>query len=1079
MSPAIQDHPGLEHIERLLAGGAPSPLAADLLDSIGVIDPARACRNLQSLALHPAFPRGDRAFLVQLLAALGETFEPERALSNLERIIESREDPDALLRTLRRYPGRRSALLTLAGGSQFLSDTVLRHPDFLDWLLRPATLRSQRSVAQMASEAWRWVKAAWGGPHGPANALRRFRQQEYLRIGLCDLMRLADMPTTTRSLSRLADACLETALRIARAELEPQHGRPRWRGEDGRWRPCEFAVIGLGKLGGLELNFSSDIDLLFLYSSDEGGTPGGAGSRDRGKLSNHEYHVRLARRAIALMAENTEEGHVFRVDTRLRPEGDQGALVYSLRSCEVYYESWGQTWERQALIKARAVAGSPALGQAFLDMIRPFIYRRTRDLSALDEIGHIKDRINAHIQAAGRGAHNVKLGEGGIREIEFIAQSFQLIYGGRESHLRTPQTLEALSAIRALGLLPMADCEGLAAAYIFLRDVEHRVQVTHGLQTHELPADPHSLTVLARKMGFQREGGRNERETFLEALRNHQELVSRVFQNLFRKEDAGEAAQRPRPEEGPAAAAETLEDSLSPADLAPYDFADPVAASAQLRLLRNGEPFQHVSARAKRLFDELIPRVLYLTLDMPDPDRAVVNLNRFVEKGGGREAVFTLLAEQENILGVLLRLFASSDYLSDILLAQPGLLDPLFRTEALTASKDAGTLAAELAADALRASSAAQRFVRLCAAKRGEELAIGLRSLLGEADILQTLRDLTALAEAVVAAGHRIAYEELVSLHGTPIEEETGAPAGFSVIGMGKLGSREMNFGSDLDLVFLYSRPGATDGRAGEHPAKRGSISNHEFFLRLATALRDGLAAPEAGGRAYEIDLRLRPEGQKGALAAPLEAFESYFRERAETWERQALCRARPVAGSPELSRRFMELAAEFVYERPLPPDLAGEVDHVRLRMERELTREAEGEIDLKLGHGGITDIEFLVQFLLISHGKEHPSIRRPETVAALEALRDAGLLESADAEALLGAYRFLRQVENRLRIAHARPLHTFPSTPEGIGMLARRLSYADDEGGSARAKLLADYERLTRQVRDIYRKVLGLKSQP
>lgn len=1075
MTQAIQDHPGVEHIEWLLAGGTPSPMAADLLDSIGVIDPGRACRNLQSLALHPAFPRNDRDFLVQLLSALGETFEPERALSNFERILETREDPDSLLRVLRRHPERRAALFTLAGGSQFLTDTVLRHPDFLDWLLRPSTLHGERSQSHMASELWRWVLRARGETNGAADALRRFRQREYLRVGLRDLMRLADVRRTTLSLSRLADACLETSVRVARADLEALYGKPRWRGRDRRLRPCEFAIIGLGKLGGLELNFSSDIDLLFVYTTDEGGTLGGKGKE---KISNHEFHARLARRVIALMAENTEEGHVFRVDTRLRPEGGQGALVYSLRSCEVYYESWGETWERQALIKARPSAGSPALGKAFLDMIRPFIYRRTLDLSALDEIGHIKDRINSQIVAAGRGAANIKLGEGGIREIEFIAQSFQLIYGGKEPVLRTPNTLEALSVVGALGLLPMGDCAALAAAYVFLRDVEHRVQMTQGLQTHDLPTDAHALTILARKMGFQREEGRNVREAFTAALQNHQEQVSRVFQNLFRKGDTAEGAGRPLPSEEAPAAAETLEDSLAPSDLAPYNFADPAAASAHLRLLRNGEPFERVSARAKRLFDVLLPRVLFLSLDLPDPDQAAVNLSRFVEKGGGREGVFTLLNQQENILEALLRLFGSSDYLTGILLSQPGLLDSLFQSEALASSKPAEALTAELSAEAFRGSDTAQRFARLCAAKRGEELAIGLRSILGAADIHQTMGDLTELAEAVVSVGLRIASEELLALHGNPIEE-TGAPAGFSVIGLGKLGSQEMNFGSDLDLIFVYSRTGATDGKADGRPAARGAVSNHEFFLRLATALRDGLSAPSMGERAYEIDLRLRPEGQKGAIAAPLDVYEAYFQDRAEIWERQALCRARPIAGSPDLSSRFMKLATGFVFERGVPPNLAAEVDHMRARMERELTHEAKGEIDLKLGHGGLTDIEFLVQYLLISHGRENPAIRRPETVEAIRALRDEHLLEGEDAEALLQAYRFLRQVENRLRIARAQPLHTFPSTPEGMEMLARRLGFMDDEEGSSRAKLLAHYERHTQRVRGIYRKVLGLKPQP
>ncbi|MFC1491731.1 glutamate-ammonia-ligase adenylyltransferase, partial [Nitrospinota bacterium] len=571
----IDKHPGFFHIERLLSGGMPSPMAASLLTSLGVSNLERAARCLQSLALHPSFPREDTKFLIQLLETLGETFEPERALANLERILESRENPDALLSTLRRSAERRSVVLTLAGGSQFLSDTVLRNPEFLDWILRPSVLRGGRSKERMFSELWRWVRAASDDPAGPAAALRRFRQREYLRIGIRDLMRTATMRETTMSLSHLADVSLEAALRIGYKELTAQYGKPRWRGPDGTWLPCEFAMIGMGKLGGQELNFSSDIDLLFVYSSDDGNT---AGVRDEftgrrtGKISNHEFHVRLARRIIHLMAENTKEGHVFRVDTRLRPEGSQGALAYSLRSCEVYYESWGETWERQALIKARLCAGSEELGHDFQEMIRPFIYRRTLDLSALDEIARIKDRINSKLAASGRNSLNVKLGEGGIREIEFIIQSYQLIYGGKESILRTPNSLQALSAIEVLGFLPIGDCSGLAEAYTFLRDVEHRVQVTHGLQTHDLPTDAHGLAVLARKMGFRPENHLSEREIFENSLKAYQELVARIFENLFLRQGTAQTGEpkavEPKAGEAPVSA-ETLGDSLSPAELAP------------------------------------------------------------------------------------------------------------------------------------------------------------------------------------------------------------------------------------------------------------------------------------------------------------------------------------------------------------------------------------------------------------------------------------------------------------------------------------------------------------------------------
>jgi [glutamine synthetase] adenylyltransferase / [glutamine synthetase]-adenylyl-L-tyrosine phosphorylase len=1080
VSTPIQDHPGFDQIERLLSGGMPSRATAELLTSIGFNNQERAARGLQTLALHPSFPRDDTKFLLQFLESIGETFEPEQALTNLERILESRENPDALLNTLRRSGERRAVVLTLAGGSQFLSDTLLRHPEFLDWILRPSTLRGERTKQKMFSELWRWVRAAEDEPNGPANAMRKFRQREYLRIGVRDLLRWASMAETTQALSNLADITLEAALRISQGELHTLYGKPRWRAPDGGRLACEFAVIGMGKLGGQELNFSSDIDLLFIYSSDEGGTTGVrdpyTGKR-KGQISNHDFSVRLAQRVIQLMAENTEEGHIFRVDMRLRPEGAQGALSYSLRSCEVYYESWGETWERQAMIKARLCAGSEQLGQAFHQMIRPFIYRQTMDVSALDEIARIKDRINSKLAESGREHLNIKLGEGGIREIEFIIQSFQLIYGGKESLLREANSLHALSVIKQLGLLPIDDCEGLAMAYIFLRDIEHRVQIIHGLQTHELPADAHGLTVLARKMGFRVDGHESEKNAFEEELRKHQDHVGKVFENLFRREDSQQKTEPKKPTPAAPASAETLEDSLSPSDLAPYNFADPDSASGRLRLLRNGEPFQHISARAKRSFDELLPRILYLTLALPDPDKAVANLCRFVEKGGGREAVFTLLGESDRMFEALLKLFGSSDYLSDILIQQPAVFDTIIQAGVLTESKNRESLHSDIHLATQNISSMAKRFGALASAKRGEEFIIGMRSILGESDIIETLTDLTNLADVVVKIGLSIAEEEMRALHDKPgADKET---TGFAIIGLGKLGSCEMNFGSDLDLIFAYSGASGTtsenpSNKGQEKKTSRGTLSPHDYYLRIATTLRDGLTAPEAGDRAYEIDLRLRPEGQKGGLIVPIEQFKTYFDGRAESWEKQALCRARHIAGSKDIGEQFMALSTKFVYESPLPEDFAGEVDHMRHRMERELARESEGNVDIKLGMGGIADIDFIVQFLQITQGQDNPSLRRPDSFGAIQAFYEAGLLSETEKNTLSESYQFLRLVENRLRIANAQSLHTLPKSPEEMEILARRIGYEDDEDGSSRAKLLSDYEKHTHQVREIYRKIMS-----
>ena len=1067
MNVRIDEHPGFPHLEKLLAGGAPTPAAKDLLGFIGVSDPIGVTRNLQSLALHPTFPRNNSKFLLQLLSSLRDTFDPERALSNFERILATRDNPDSLLKTLARSDERRSELFSLAGGSQFLIETILRHPHFLDWLLRPATLKAVRTKEKMVSEMWRWVRDSQDIPNGPANAMRRFRQREYLRIAVLDLLRRASLQEITYNLSCLADACLEVAVRIARAELERKHGKPRYQNAKGQWRNTEFSVLGMGKLGGLELNFSSDIDVVFIYSSDDGQTSGAADSitgRIKRQISNYEFSAHMARRVISLMGKNTEEGHVFRIDTRLRPEGSQGALAHSLRSCEVYYESWGETWERQMLIKSRHCAGSAALSDDFMKMIRPFVYRRTMDISVLEEIGRIKGRINQNLKGADAATRNVKLGEGGIREIEFITQALQLIYGGRETLLQNSSTLQGLSIIEALGLLPAHACDQLSNAYVFLRDVEHRVQVTHGLQTHEIPTDEKSLNVLARKMDCAESDELKTRLTY------HQNNVSKIFENMFRSENGDVETE---PASGSPTPALTLGDSLSAEDLASYSFVDPEGVSTHLKLLRNGASLEHVSAKAKRIFDELLPRLLYQTLDLPEPDRAIAHLNKFVEKGGGRESILGFMAEQEESLEIILKLFASSNYLAEVLIEQPGLLETLFHTKTLSEPRPKDLLAEELKKITVSQISAEEKFNRLHLLKKSEELAIGIRSILGAADIQETLSALSHLAEATLRSGYEIAHERMLKLYGIPMEAETGDKARFTIMGLGKMGSEEMNYGSDLDLIFVYSAAGNTSGQIDGKPAEYKSVSNHEFYIKVATYLRDGLSSSGSRDRTYEMDLRLRPEGAKGALAAPIDVFREYFNNRAETWERQALTRSRHVAGSEGFGAEFMELVNEFVYEREAPPDLVEQVRHMRGRIENELSAEDEGIADIKLGRGGIIDIEFLTQYLLIENGRADPELRIANTYLALQALNKAGLLSDEDTDALLDGYRFLRLVENRLRIGNAQSINIFLKTKHAMNMLARRMNFVDDMDGSANAKLLALFEKHTGLVREVYEKIV------
>ncbi len=1058
----------VENLASSIIEGTPYAAAEEAaLAALGFRNERSAWENLKALTEKESFPGEDAAFLKELLLAVADSFEPDRALNNLERLAESLREPGELFRPLGERSSR-EALLALLSGSQHLTDFLLQEPGHVFRLLEPSVLDASRPKEEMAAELMGLLSQA--GNHAERlSALRRFRKREFLRIGARDLTRRADLPETTADISHLADVCLEGAYESCYRELTRTHGVPRFRDPDGEERECEFTVLAMGKLGGEELNFSSDIDILFLYSSDEGGTEGveieGLGRHQQ--LTNHDFFVKLSQMLRAAMSRITEEGAVFRVDLRLRPEGQSGDIAYSLRSYEIYYESWGQTWERQAMIKVRPAAGSRGLGESFMRTIQPFVYRKHLDFAALDEIRAMKERIDRSLLKGRDALRNVKLGKGGIREVEFIVQAFQMAYGGMEPRIRERNTLKAIGCLGELGLLAERECRGLREAYTFLRELEHRIQITHGLQSHSLPTDGPGLRALARKMGFRGGSEAEETEALLRAHDRHTREVQGVYDNFFYQK-------RPLSAEGELVTSPLTGEEMEPEELSRSNFQEPEAARERLRLLREGPPFAHVSARAKRTFDAILPTILEESWRLPDADLALLNLERFVAAAGSRETLFELFLARPRVLTVLLHLFSGSEALSSILIRQPALLDSLLDPEVLTSSKSLQVLEGELDESLGRVGDERERLDELRRFKQAEELAIGLRSILGEADILATLDDLSRLAELFLKKALEMARREFQARYGLPREETSGREARFAIIGLGKLGSRELNFGSDLDLLFIYSAQGMTEGTPGPRGGTPLRLTNYDYFCRLGSRVMEICEGLAAAGPAYRVDLRLRPEGRKGALALAIADFERFCRERLETWQRQALVRARPVAGDEELGRAFLELSQGFVYGKPFGAAEAGEIEHMRERLERELAREVGGHLDFKLGRGGIADIEFLVEFLQLRHGREKPALRITNTLRALEALQREGLLGEEEFSHLREGYLFLRNLESRMRIVRTRPLSAFPEEPSEIEALARRLGYADDETGSARGKLLRDYERHTGRVREVYSEVLA-----
>ncbi len=1010
---------------------------ARTLRQAGFADPAAAVANLEALTptprdaelLAPAFPR--------LLAELAAAPDPDMALNNLERYA-AVVDRAVLFGTLAEHPGAAALLARVGGASQFLADVLRRRPNTLAWLLEPRAMRAWLAE-EFAADAAQAVRP-FTTREARMNALRRFKYRQILRIGARDLLGDADLAVTTEELSRLADACLAQATADALDAARARFGAPL----DAAGRETGLAVVGMGKLGGEELNYSSDVDLMFVYGA-EGETAGGP----EGRLENGEYFARVCRDVVAMIEEVTEEGYAFRVDLRLRPEGRMGPVAMSLDAYGAYHRDRAELWERQALLKARAVAGDQDVGARFMDWAGRTVYRAGIDERVLPAIHGMKREIDRALRGrhAEASARNVKLGRGGIREVEFLVQALQLLYGGDDPWLRERNSLKALFRLTERGYLAPDLGRRLSHALVHLRTVEHRLQILHEFQTHTLPDDPIELGRLARRLAIDAPP-RVAARRFTAEHRAVTRDVHRAFREFFGERPAATPA-RPR-----------LPSRMA---LAATGFADPERALQNLRMIVEGRPLVPYPGALRTALARLQPVLLDACWKSADPDEALNQFERFLAAAGPRAGYVELLAARPELLGGLVRVCAGGDLLAQLLVAQPELLVSLADPAVLEGRRTRADFRAALAPVFAAGLGAAEQRDRLRRIKQAQELTVVWRYLLGVTDVDRYSREMTALAEATLAAGWLMALGAQVERHGVP-RDARGRFVPAVIVGLGKLGGRELTTGSDLDLFVTFGRAdadtadGETDGpeRVDAHTFYSGAVE------RLASALGDITPA----GIAFAVDLRLRPGSKGSGFAAGADALERYYEEHGDLWERQSLTRARLLLGDRALARRVRATLRRLVYRAPLPAGALKEIRDVRRRMEVELGKETRGRWHVKLGRGGLVDVEFLAQALQLVHGATHPEVRTASTTAALAALGRIRALPAADA--LAARYRFLRRVSTALRLLGARPTDTL----ELAGPMPARVAAA--LGLSSRDALLAAYREATDAVRAAYTEVFA-----
>ena len=898
-------------------------------------DVTRACLILQNMAGHDVPDRVFDVFLIAVLTAIKTSADPDRAVSNLERWSHRVGNRLSTYQLLASTPFAAEILITVMAASQFFADLLIFSPEYLDLISDTAMRNRPRGAAAMLADASRRVSIA-KTPNAKRDALRRFKAPEVLRIGVRDLVGSATLGQTVAEISDFADVCCRMALEIASEELGSSTPR--------------FAIMAMGKLGGRELNYASDIDLIYVH---------GNGDLDFDP-------IKLAERITDCLARVTDAGFIFRVDLRLRPEGRFGPVSRSLASCAAYYESWAEPWEQQALMKCRFVAGDSEIGEEFMRLVQDFIYRPKVTESFLTSIRSNKRQLEDKIERSGSADRNVKEGVGAIRDIEFAIQLLQLSAGGTRPEVRTGNSLAAIEALQKIGLLNDDEAGDLSESYTFLRTVEHRLQLLDERAVRTFPNTEPELTKFSRRLGY------SDSRAFLDDYRSHTSRVNIIFKRLFYGENAVVENEQTALHAWLHDSSDDVVQRAATDELRARGFNDVVSIMNVLKRNVTTSEYGAVPPETRDSFYGFLPALLRCAEQTLNPDSVVRNLDLLVQSAPSPAALMRSLVETTDFLRSLARIASDYPQLWTRIVEHPEFLDMLAEGPGPNDSLQNPTLhSAESAARWMR-----REYFRSATADAME------------------LLDLPSVHAALTNCAHAIldwALEEAKS--------EIGYHGEIAIIGLGKLGGAELSFSSDYDVMYV------TDG---DDIAGANSVVKRIHGLFSADL-------PQCGAPRIELDARLRPDGKKGPLILTFDGYANYYASRAETWERQAMTKADVVAGDRLLGDRLLLIIRNFVYGTPLTDEQAVQIIHMKQRIEHERLKELS---DIKLGPGGLTDIEWAVQFLQLKYGHKNRRLRGTNTLQTLKSLRDDIVITQQVWDTLDTTYRTLTELRNRMQSA-------------------------------------------------------------
>jgi len=983
-------------------------------------------------------PAGLKSFKDKLKRAFEKgVADPDLALVSLERLfVEGEADLKWLLEG-----NRLETTLKFFGYCEFLSQQALKNPDLIKITLEKIEQRApgRESIFNALEEK---LSAADSFEELSAQ-LRACKNEQYLRLALANFSVPDRLEHEMLELSWLAEASLDLGLKYL-AGLEKRKKIEDSRGLD----PAKICVLGMGKLGSRELNFSSDIDLVYLCPNlKEQPDPTGFDPQPR-------KYVALAEQLTKLISQITELGFIFRIDLRLRPGGEGGPLVNPYDAALDYYLNFGRSWERAAFLRSRPVAGDIALGKKFMAELEPFVFRRLHDFASFEDLKELKTRIDLEARKesgqAEMAGYDLKLGPGGIREVEFFVQALQLIYGGKYPELRIPGTMEALEKLNRLGLVKDQETQSLRDAWRLLRKLEHRIQLKNLRQDHRIPKNKRAREVLARSFGS---AGKEGPGKFYGEMNRILNQVAQIFAGLFGEETAAEASKYRK----------LLALSAGPEELEPeferMGFEEPdLAADTWLRIIA---PLQRAE-RAPKLLAETLPTLLEEIAAGSEPDLALRQMERFLFKTGASAAYLSLLKDHPQVRKLLIELFSESEFLGNLLIAYPELLDEMVSPHAL-AERTQAELKTELEKYLRSARDYEEKLGQFRLFQKMELLRIGLEELSRGLEVQELEERLTSLADIILDQAYRLSWEESVKQYGNPGKDGPDEAAGLLILGLGRLGSREMSWASDLDLIFIYQGQGQTRGER--------TVDVHEFFVRLSQKIISTLQTQTSRGCLYKIDTRLRPSGTQGPLVVNMDAFENYHRTEAQVWEKQSLIKARVLVGVAGMRDLAMKKIEQSIYSGSQPEHLKQGMKTLLGRVRSELARETENLYDIKFGCGGEMELEYILQYLQLVNAESHPELKVGNSWLALDRLKRLKIITEPEHRKLKDALWIYRKLLSKMRIYRDRPEHQIRLEAKILDRLAKKIGLEQTDSGD---KLLKKVKNARENVRKIFGKYIG-----